>query len=102
MKVRGDFLGAVVYKALFGPRFQVCRDCFDSLSNGRSYERCECTGNTALRWECEHLYNQNRVHVVGSQLFRAAGNTETDFSNLIYFAFITDWQLDIKGCACQG
>ena len=88
---------AVVYKALFGPRFQVCRYCFDPLSNGRSYGRCEGAGNTALRWEYELLYNQNRVRVVGSQLFRAAGNTETGFSNLIYIAFITAWQSVIKG-----
>ena len=67
---------AFVYKALFGPRFLVCRDCFDSLSDGHSYESCEGAGKTALRWECELLYNQNRVRVVGSQLFRAAGNTE--------------------------
>ena len=72
---------AVVYKALLGPRFRVCRDCFESLSNGRSYERCEGAGKTALRWECELLYNQNHVRVVGYQLFRAAGNTETGFSN---------------------
>ena len=72
---------AFVYKALFGPRFRVCRDCFDSLSDGRSYERCEGVEKTALRCECELSYNQNRVRVVGSQLFRAAGNAETGFSN---------------------
>ena len=82
----------VVYKALFGPRFRVRRDCFDSLSDGRSYERCEGAGKTVLRWECELLYNQNRVCVVGSQLFRAAGKTETGFSKLIYIAFVTAWQ----------
>ena len=49
-------------------------------------------GKTALRWECELMYNQNYVNVMGSQLFRASGNTETDFSNLIYIAFITAWQ----------
>ena len=81
---------AVVYKAQFGPRFRVCRDCFDSLSDGRSYERCEGSGKTALsEMGCEFLYNRNRVLVVGSQLFRAAGNTETSFSDLIYIAFIT-------------
>ena len=42
---------AVVYKAQFGPRFRVCRDCFDSLSDGRSYERCEGAGKTAPRWD---------------------------------------------------
>ena len=93
---------AVVYKALFGPRFRVCRDCFDSLSGGRSYERCEGAGKTALRWECELSYNQNRVRVVGSQQFRAAGNTETGLSNLIYIAFITAWPSVIKGGGCQG
>ena len=67
----------------------MCRECFDSLSDGRSYERCEGVGKTDLRWECELLYNQNRVRVKGSQLFRAAGNTETGFSSLIYIAFIT-------------
>ena len=48
-------------------------------------------GKTALRWECELLYSQSRVGVMGSQLFRAAGNTETGYSNLIYIAFITAW-----------
>ena len=89
---------AVVYKALFGPRFWVCRDCFDSLSDGRSYERCEGAGKTALRWEWELLYNQNRVRVVGSQLFRAAGNTETGFSSRNYIA----WQSVVKWGRCQG
>ena len=55
------------------PRFQVCKDCFDSLSDRRSDERCEGAGKTA----CELLYSQSRVGVVRSQLFRAAGNTET-------------------------
>ena len=41
-----------------------------------------------------------RVGVVGSQLFRAAGNTETGFSNLISIAFITAWQSFIKEGAC--
>ena len=66
----------------------MCRDCFDSLSDGGSYERCESAGKTALRWEYELSYNQNRVRVVGSQQFRAAGKTETALSNLIYIAFI--------------
>ena len=87
----------VVYKTLVGPRLQVCRECFDSLSDGRSYERCKSAGKTALRWECELLNNQNRVRVVGSQLFKAAGNTETGFSYFIYISFITAWQLVIKG-----
>ena len=89
---------AIVYKALFGPRFRVCKDCFDSLSDSRSDERCEDAGKTA----CELLYSQSRVGVVGSQLFRAAGNTETGFSNLIYIAFITAWQSFIKEGACEG
>ena len=93
---------AVVYKALFGPKFRMCRDCFESLSDRRSNERCEGAGKPALRWECELLYNQNRVRVVISQLFRDAGNTETGFSNLIYIAFITARQSFIKGGACQG
>ena len=76
---------AIVYKALFGPRFRVFKDCFDSLSDRRSDERCEGAGKTA----CELLYRKSRVGVVGSQLFRAAGNTETGFSNLISIAFIT-------------
>ena len=79
----------------------MCRNCFDSLSDERSYERCEGAGKTALRWECEHLYNQNCVGVVGSQLFKAAGNAETGFSSLIYSAFIAAWQSVIKGGACQ-
>ena len=73
---------AFVYMTLSVPRFRVCRDSFDSLPE-RSYERCEGAGKTGLRWESELLYNQNRVRVVGSQLFRAAGNTETGFSNPI-------------------
>ena len=93
---------AVVYNALFGPRFRVCRDCFDSLSDRRSNERCEGAGKTAVSWVCELLYSQSRVGVVGSQLFRAAGNTETGFSNLISIAFITAWQSFIKEGACQG
>ena len=80
----------------------MCRDCYDSLTDGRSYERCEGAGKTALGLECELVYNQNRVCVVGSQLFRAAGNTETGFSNLIYISFITAWQSVIKWGACQG
>ena len=76
---------AIVYKALFRPRFRVCKGCFDSLPDRRSDERCEGAGKTA----CELLYSQSRVGEVGSQLFRAAGNTETGFSNLISIAFIT-------------
>ena len=45
---------AIVYKALFGPRFRVCKDCFDSLSDRRSDERCEGAGKTA----CELLYSR--------------------------------------------
>ena len=73
-------------------------NCFDSLSDIRSDERCEGAGKTA----CELLYSQSRVGVVGSQLYRAAGNTETGFSNLISIAFITAWQSFIKEGACQG
>ena len=51
---------AIVYKALFVPRFRVCKDCFDSLSDSRSDERCEGAGKTA----CELLYSQSRVGVV--------------------------------------
>ena len=87
---------AIVYKALFGPRFRVCEDCFD-CSDRRSDERFEGAEKTA----CELLYSQRRVGVVGSQLFRAAGNTETGFSNLISIAFITAWQSFIKEGACQ-
>ena len=80
----------------FGPSFRVCGYCFDSLSDGRSYERCECARKTTLTWECDISYNQNRVRVVGSQLFRAAANIEKGFSYLIYIAFITAWQSVIK------
>ena len=90
---------AIVYKALFGPRFRVCKDYFDSLSDRRSDERYEGAGKTA----CHLLYSQSRVGVVGSQLFIAAGgNTETGFSNLISIAFITAWQSFTKEGACQG
>ena len=51
---------------------------------------------------CELLYRLSRVGVVGPQLFRAAGNTETGFSNLISIAFIKAWQSFIKEGACQG
>ena len=74
------------------------KDCFDSQSDRRSDERCEGAGKTA----CELLYSQSRIGVVGSQLFRAAGNTETGFSNFISIAFITAWQSFIKEGACQG
>ena len=47
--------------------------------------------------EYEISCNQNRVRVVGSQLFRAAANIETGFSYLIYIAFVTAWQSVIKG-----
>ena len=57
---------AVVYKALFGPRYRVYRDYFDSLSDRRSNERCEDAGKTAVGWVCELLYSQSRVGVVGS------------------------------------
>ena len=89
---------AIVYKALFGPRFRVCKDCFDTLSDRRSDERCEGAGKAA----CELLYSQSRVGVVGSQLFIAAGNTEAGFSNLISIALIIAWQSFIKEDACQG
>ena len=79
---------ASVYKALFGPKFRVCRDCFDSLVTDAVMKGVKVRGKTALRWECELMYNQNYVNVTGSQLFRASGNTETGFSNLIYIAFI--------------
>ena len=55
------------------------RDCFDSLSDRRSNERCEGAGKTALSWVCELLYSQSRVGVVGSQLLRAAGNFKPYF-----------------------
>ena len=43
-----------------------------------------------------------RVGVLGSQLFRAAGNTEIGFSDIISIVFITHWQSFIKEGACQG
>ena len=75
----------------------MCRYCFDSLSDGRSYVRCEGARKTALTWECEISYNQNYVRVVESQLFRVAANIETGFSYLTYIAFIAAWQSVIKG-----
>ena len=57
---------AIVYKALFGPRFRVCKDCFDSLSDRRSDERCEGAGKTA----CELLYSQSHVGVMGCREYR--------------------------------
>ena len=67
----------------------MCRYCFDRCSN----ERCEGAGKTAVSWVCEILYSQSVVGVVGSQLFGAAGNTETGFSSI---AFITTWQSFVK------
>ena len=66
---------AVVYKALFGPRFRVCGDWFDPLSDIRSCKRCEGAGKTAVIWACGLWYSQSCVGEVGSWLFRAAGNT---------------------------
>ena len=70
----------------------MCKNCFGSLSDRRSDERYEGAGKPA----CELLYSLSRVGVVGSQLFRAAGNKETGFSNLISIAFITVWQSFIE------
>ena len=65
-----------------GPGFWCARTVLiDSLSDRRSDERCEGAGKTA----CELLYSQSRVGVVGSQLFRAAENTETGFTNFILY-----------------
>ena len=50
---------AIVYKALFGPRFRVYKDFFDSLSDRRSDERFEGAGKTA----CELLYTARVVLV---------------------------------------
>ena len=85
-----------------GPGFKENRDCFDFLSDRRSNERHEGAGKTAVSWVCELLYNQSRVGVVGSQLFRAAGNTETGFYNLISIAFITVLQSFVKEGAFRG
>ena len=38
----------------------MCKDCFDSMSDRRSDERCEGAGKSA----CELLYSQSRVGVV--------------------------------------
>ena len=78
----------------------MCRDCFYSLSDRRSYERCEGARKTVVSWAYELLYSKSWCLV--SQLFRAAGNTETGFSDLISIAFITAWQSFIKEGACQG
>ena len=43
-----------------------------------------------------------RVGVLGSQLFRAEGNTETGFSDIVSIAYITAWQSFIKEGAYQG
>ena len=88
---------AIVYKALFGPRFRVCKDCFDSLSDRRCGKRCEGAGKTA----CELLYSQSRVVVVELSV-QSCRDTETGFSNLISIAFITAWQSFIKEGACHG
>ena len=80
---------ACVYKAQLGPGFGCAETVVTPCLTDAVMKRCEVAGKTALRWECEHLYNQNRVRVVGSQLFRDAGKTETGFSNLIYIPFIT-------------
>ena len=65
-----------------GPRFRVCRDYFDPLSDKHCYERCEGARKTPVSCACHcgHWYSHGRVGEVGSQLFRAAGNAETGFS----------------------
>ena len=92
---------AIVYKALFGPRFRVCEDCFDSLSDRRSDERCEGAGKSA----CELLYSQSRVGEVGSQLFRAAecrSNIDTRqmvneiMSDKVYAVCLNDTTISVK------
>ena len=55
----------------------MCRDCFYSLSDRRSYERCEDARKTVVSWACELC--TARFGVLESQLFRATGNTETGF-----------------------
>ena len=51
-----------------------------------------------MSWVYELLYSHSRVGVMGSQLFRVAGNTETGLSNLISVAL----QSYINEGACQG
>ena len=92
----------VVYQALFWPRFRMCRDCLDSLPDRCGNENGEGPEKTAVSWICELLYSKIRVGVVGSQLFSAAGNAETGFSNLISIVFITALQSFFKEGACQG
>ena len=92
---------AIVYKALFGPRFRVCKDCFDSLSDRRSGERCEGAGKTAA---CELLYSQNRVGEVElscSELQGIQKQASLTLLNKFSIAFITAWQSFIKEGACQ-
>ena len=89
-----------VYKGIFGTRLRVCRDCFYSLSDRRSYERCEGAWKTVVSWTLSSC--TARVGVLGYQLFSAAGNTETGFSDLISIAFITAWPSFVKEGACQG
>ena len=84
-----------------GPGFG-CVETVLTLSDRRSNERCDGAGKTAVSWICELLYSQSRVGVVASQLSRAAGNTETGFSNLTSIAFITAWQSFFKEGASQG
>ena len=49
---------AVVYKALFEPRLRVCSDCFDPLSDRRSYESCEGAGRTIVSLACELIQSK--------------------------------------------
>ena len=57
---KGD-QGCCVQVIIFGPRFWVCGDRFDPLSDRRNYERCEGAGKTAVSWECGLLSRVGEV-----------------------------------------
>ena len=76
-----------------GPGFRCAETVMTPCLTDAVMKCVKVRGKTALRWECELLYNQNCVNVMGSQPFRAAGS----FSRLKYIAFITACQSVSKG-----
>ena len=88
----------IVYKALFGHRFRVCKDCFYSLSDRRSDETCEGAGKTAS----ELLYSQSRVGVVWDLSCSELQGIQNQASLALFLLPITAWQSLIKEGACQG
>ena len=73
---------------------------FYSLSDRRSYERCEGATKTVVSWACELLYSQ--IWCFGISAVQSCRKYRNRLSTLISIAFITAWQSFIKKGACQG